>query len=316
VTIALVDVPVALRPHVAQVKHLLGCFARNFSGRPHAASDRRLLGELITRLEHIAAHVTELPAIGSAVAQRLDMLRSLAREIETVERAPPAEYAGHLASRANQQFLLFKRLVVRPDTSPPCPRRAHRRQPRGARARDESGRGVGSPSGAARSQPDAGDRELARARAELQDPAMETTNLPATEQLRLFAAAANAEREDYRASFMGRDRNTVDVEQLAGICDRVGELAYQIANLPGELAAETLQQVSANLGRVRGRVQHARRAAEAGPLVRPRRRQRRRAADAADGRGCAEAVRRQAVAQLDALLSDPLVSELVGVTGS
>lgn len=315
-TIALVDVPVALRPHVAQVKHLLGCFARNFSGRPHAASDRRLLGELITRLEHIAAHVTELPAIGSAVAQRLDMLRSLAREIETVERAPPAEYAGHLASRANQQFLLFKRLVVG---------RTHRRRALVERIADNLAELEREMRAVEASVPHPAQhaanlmlvtRELARARAELQDPAMETTNLPATEQLRLFAAAANAEREDYRASFMGRDRNTVDVEQLAGICDRVGELAYQIANLPGELAAETLQQVSANLdafevefnmlAEQRKRVLSFAHVVGSAAALRTQL----MAADAP------EAVRRQAVAQLDALLSDPLVSELVGVTGS
>ena len=58
-TIALVDVPAALRPHVAQVKHLLGSFARNFSGRPHAACDRRLLGELIARLEHLGGRARD-----------------------------------------------------------------------------------------------------------------------------------------------------------------------------------------------------------------------------------------------------------------
>lgn len=315
-TIALVDVPAALRPHVAQVKHLLGCFGRHYAGRPHAACDRRLLAELITRLEHSAAQVAGLPAISGAVAQRLEMLRSLAREIAGVEKSAPTEEVAHLASRANQQFVLFKRLVVG---------RTHRRRALVERIADNLAEIESEMTAIAGAVPNPAQhaanltlvtRELARARAELQDPTMDSASLPKAEQLRLLTAAAIAEREDYRASFMGRDRNTVDVEQLAGICDRMGELVYQLASLPPDMAGETLQQVAANLdafevefntlAELRKRsISFGHVASSAAAL-----RTQLMAADAP------EAVRLAAVAQLDALLSDPLVSELVGSAGN
>ena len=311
-TIALVDVPAALRPHVAQVKHLLGCFARHYAGRPHAACDRRLLAELITRLERSAAQVAELPAISGAVAQRLEMLRSLAREIVAVAKAEPAEEVAHLAARANQQFLLFKRLVVG---------RTHRRRALVERIADNLAELEREMTALEASVPNPAQhaanlalvtRELARVRAELQDPAMDPASLPASEQLRLLGAAAIAEREDYRASFMGRDRNTVDVEQLAGICDRMGELVYQLISLPADVAGETVQQVAANLDafevEYNALAELRKRSISFGHVVGSAASLRTElmAADAP------EAVRLAAVAQLDALLSDPLVSELVG----
>lgn len=311
-TIALVDVPAALRPQVAQVKHLLGSFGRQFAGRPHAACDRRLLAELVERLERAAGDISSLPAIHQAVLARLDVLRGLARDIAAIERPPAAELSGHLASRANQQFALFKRLVVG---------RPHRRRAVVERICDnlaEIEREMIALADGPLPNPaqhaanlSLVQRELGRAQAELQDATLDHARLAPDEQLQLYAAAASAEREDYRTQFTGRDRSTVDVDLLAGICDRVGELALQIARLPASVTGEVLAQVCANLDAFeveynilaeqrKRHVSFAHVAASAPAL-----RLQLLAADAP------ESVRRIAVAQLDALLADPLVGELV-----
>jgi hypothetical protein len=314
VTIALVDVPAAARPHIAQIKHLLGCFSRHFTGRAHAACDRRLLAEIIERLEGHAVHIAELATLRGAVDVRLGVLRSLLREIETVV-PPPDEVAGNLALRANQQFLLFRRLVSgRPQRRRAAVERIAANLAEIEREMTAHAAATNNPAQHAANLALV-TRELARARTELQDPAMETSSLPPAEQHRLLAAAANAEREDYRESFMGRDRNTVDIEQLAGICDRVGELALQLAALPAPIAGETLQQVSLNLDAFevefnalceqRKRFVSFTHVVQSAAALRAQL----MAVDAP------ESVRKHAVAQLDALLADPLVSELVGVTG-
>ncbi|MGE0398145.1 MAG: hypothetical protein AB7T06_15695 [Kofleriaceae bacterium] len=306
---ALGDIPAELRPHVALIKHLINSFARHIGGRPHGACDRLHLQEIIERLQELSLRVTSLP-LADAVRMRLDMLRTLAREIETFEKPSPAEYAAHLAARANQQFTLFKRLVVgRTLVRPALVARI-------AANLETVERELEAIPSASIPNPDYHatnlklvKRELAKVVEVRDNPERE---LPAAERARLLATAAMAEREDYRTSFAGRDRATVDLDRLGQICDRLGEIAFQVVALPPEVAGELTQQLAENLDAYEVEfnlcADHRKRFITLSHVVRSADSLRAQllAADAP------EAVRKQAVASLDALLADTLVREVTG----
>src|SRR5262245_39284945 len=112
--IALDDVPPAVQPALAQIRHLFGCHLRHCAGRPRASADLLHLREIIDRLDEVALRVTGVASLCDALPERVV---ALGRELERCEAArhglrSDAERAGALAALASQQLLLYRRLFA------------------------------------------------------------------------------------------------------------------------------------------------------------------------------------------------------------
>lgn len=308
-------VEVEVRVHLAQIKHVLGSYIRYFAGRPHGACDQLHLRELIQRLGHHQER-----AKTDALGQRHALLSRLLHEIESHTPSSPADRANNLALLANQQFLLFERHFA---GQPRVSRRPALLQRILSNLRSIASelRSVELSKSSAKHKANLAliEKQLLRFEAEATESAREREKTSSSQLLRMLAAAADLDVAAYRRDFESRDRNIVDIDQLAGICDRMGEIVYQtveiIPALTDEqdraLATDHLQIASANLDRfeVEHNVIGEQRkqfislvhVVESATALR----------DQLMTADASEAVRRQAVTLLDALVSDPVVREIV-----
>lgn len=293
---------VEARAHVALIKHALGSFQRHFAGRPHEACDQAHLRELIQRL---------------GPGQRQDLLTRLLQEMEAAEPSSPTERANHLALLANQQFSLYTRHIA---GQPRASRRLAlvERIVSNLRGIADELRSLALSPKAARNL-ELIERQRARFEADAAEIASEREATSPSQLVRLLAAAANVEIAAYQRDFEGRDRDLVDLDRLAGMCDRMGEVVYQMVEvLPAlteeqdlALATDNVTIASAHLDRFE--VEHN--------AIAERRKQFITLAHVVESatalRGellaadASEQVRLEAVARLDALMSDPVVREII-----
>ena len=226
------------RPLMVQAKHVLGCFSRHFSRKPRPAADCMLLEELVERLEEIHGQLAaseDVEALRDIVGERLVLLRA---ELEEVRAAPGRhtveERASFLPERINDQFTLYRthfagrdrksrriallrRIVANLEAvlaeieAPAFAELEHRER------YEENQKLVRT--------------ELSSMRKELKEIEAEQAVVSLDERIRVLAEAANQEFIAYRARFAGRDRSTLDRLLLGSICDRLGELELQMAEI-------------------------------------------------------------------------------------
>ncbi len=318
-TIALDDVPAVYQPAVAQVKHLLGCYLRYFVGRPRAGADLLHFHEIVNRFDAHVKRVADNPMLRDALTMRLDLLRIELKECEAVLAGPMStpDRVGYLAARANQQFQLYNRhfssrarLSRRPQLSA---RLVANLKTILTEMRTIDLAELPNTADHVKNI-DMVTKELERQQGEEAAILEERETKIREELVRQLGADANAEFIEYRKKFENKDRQTVDLEILAGICDRLGEIAYQM----GAIAEETddsinlanLRLVTRNLAAYEGEfVQVAelrKKFVSIAGLVTSEQSLRAQlaVADATDEE------RKQALERLDALLADPLVKRV------
>lgn len=230
--------PPEAAPALTLVRQVSGVYTRHFAGESRATRDPEMLGELIARLEDARARLVTLQARSpaamaphvQAVAQQLALYTFEQDQLRRVgDGQPPEVRASWLAARTNEAILLY---------------RAHFEQ------RDRASRRVGLA------------RRMVRTfeRIEL-EMATDDENRPLVERLlghvrreldaillahaavdRLDALghAAQAEIDLYVTAFASRDRATWDLRQLADLCDRLVEIAWQLPDLPPSDTLTTL----------------------------------------------------------------------------
>lgn len=233
------DVPAPLQPAVAQVRHLLGCYLRYFVGRPRGAADLLLFHEIVQRLEVLERQLQDHAPLREAVGLRLGLLRKELTECEDAHKrpTPAADKVGLLAARANQQFAFYTRLFAaraRLSRRPLLAERLIRNltaildemralDVAELPTADEHLRNI-----------DLVTRELERLREEAEAISKERQETIRDELIRQLGSDANLELVEGRKQIEGKDRQLVDLEGLAGICDRLGELTYQMATVAEE----------------------------------------------------------------------------------
>lgn len=288
---------------VAQVKHLEGCYLRYFAGRQHATCDLLHLHEIVERLEAIAPHVD--------VA---DWIRRLRQEMVEIELAlkleyPPDQSAGYLALRANQQFQLYARHMAQRPRFTRRPRLVARitanltsilaamRALAQTFENADNARNIGLV-----------ERELANLETEVRECEKARSAAPRSEVIRLLGAQTNQELVE------ARKKPDKELDELAGMCDRVGELAYQMLQITDEtddtinlanlrLASRALEQLEAEHATMHasGRSVSVAQLVASAPSLRAQ-------LTCAD---TTEALRQQALERLETFLADPLVRQLV-----
>lgn len=307
------DVDAAGQPLLAQARHLLGCYARYFANRPHLACDRLHFHELVHRFDALVRAASDVPTLRAALAAERDALH---RELADIEAAhamatAPAAQVGFLAARANQQFQLYDRHFA---GWPRVTRRPLlvKRMVANLTAIAAEMRAVAEVHENADNTTNIGlvEKQAERARDEDVEIEKERAPLPRVEVIRLLGGHLNAELIAYRS----KKQRGIDLETLAGVCDRVGEYAYQMLEITAEtedsvnmanlrLASRTLDTVEAEYEAQRARQLFLTVAqlVDSAPSLRTQL----VCAEASDER------RREALAKLDAVLEDPLVRQLV-----
>lgn len=240
--IALDDVPPAHQIALAQVKHLLGSHVRHFAGKPRAVADLMHFHEIVDRLTALEAKVTDVPVLRDAIADRLALLRP---ELDACTEArvqtftlPATELVNLLATRANAQFALYQRHFAGRARLSRRPMLAQRLFINLKMIHHEMEHVDPS------QLPNPGDLERNRelVAKEIDQLAMEGAYIVderkkavRDELVRQIGSDATAELVEYRKRFDGKDRSVppteADLEALAGICDRLGELVYEMATL-------------------------------------------------------------------------------------
>lgn len=310
--VALDTVPPEVQPLVAQAKHLLGCYLRYFANRPLLAFDRLHLRELVDRLDEIDRRSAAVPLLRDALAPHRKALHDELANVDAAYALPaePATRVGFLAARANQQFLIYDRhFAGRPRVT---------RRPLLLKRLLANLTSIASEMREVAAVHDNRDNAAniplvetlaARAREEDEEIAKEREPLPRSEMIRLLGGHVTGELFTYR-----QNKQRADVEAVAGTCDRVGELAYQMLEIAAEsddsvnlanlrLASRALDGLEADYERVRVSqvfVSVAQLVASAPSL-----RAQLTYAEASESR------RQQAIAHLDAFLENPLVRQLV-----
>lgn len=299
--------------HLALIKHALGCYLRYFAGRPHGACDQAHLRELLQRLDHHQER-----AHSDGFGQRRALLSQLLEEIASYQPSSPSERANYLALLANQQFLLFQRhttTVSRASRRPALIQRIVSNL-RSIASELRSLEGV-TPNATKNLELIEGHQ--VRFEAEATEIASERENTSPSQLAIVLATAVNVEYAAYQKDFQGRDRSLVDLDKLAGICDRLGEVVYQLVEVIPALTDERDRALAVDNVRIAS-VHLSQFEVEHNVIAEQRKRfislahvvesaaalrEQLMAADAS------EQVRSQAVAHLDALLSDPVVREIV-----
>lgn len=304
--------PPEAQVHVAQVRHLLGCYLRYFQSRPQLAFDRLHLHELVNRLDEIARTSEAVPAIRDALAPHRKVLRDELDEVEAAHTLPmePATRVGFLAALANQQFLIYDRHFAG------LPRVT--RRPLLVKRLLANLTNIASGMRAIAAVHDNTDNnanivlvETLEARVREEDVAIakERESLPRNEMIRLLGQHVTGELFNYK-----KKKPTAELETVAGTCDRVGELAYQMVGIASEtddsvnlanlrLASRALDGLETDYARMRANqtfISVAQLVGNAASL--------RAQLDYAE---TTDARRQQALAHLDAFLEDPLVRQLV-----
>lgn len=328
-TIALDDVPVALQPALAQVKNLLGMHARHFAGRPRAVVDLMLFHEIVDRLEELEKKAGGAPALRDAVANRLALLREeLSACTEARARSfglAPSDIIDLLATRANDQFAVYRvhfagraRITRRPMLA--------QRVLINLKMIHHELEHVDASTLANRDTHEANKALVLKQAEQVEGEGAliidERRKAPRDELVRALGADANAEMIEYRKRFGTRDAavppSDGEVDALAGICDRLGELVYEMASLALRFRGDTILEANLKLAS-RNLVAYETRYME----VAEARRRLVTIANLVTSEGtlrsqllAAEATpeeRERAIARLDELLADPLIKRLAGM---
>lgn len=293
--------------HAAQVAHLEGCYLRYFTGRAHATCDLLYLHEIVERLELIARKEPD-----TALTERIRQLRQETTAIDLALRLdyPPEVHVGYLALRANQQIQIYSRNMAGRPRFTRRPRllarlaanftsilAAMRALERGF-ANPDNTRNIGIV-----------ERELANVQLEIREGEKERSAWPRSELIRLLGSETNQELFEARKKLDGMER-----EELAGVCDRVGELAYQMFQLTDEtddtvnlanlrLASRAITQLEGDYAKLHAgpRSVSVAQVVASAPSLRAQ-------------LACAETtdlLRREALERLETFLADPLVRQLV-----
>lgn len=237
--LAFEDVPLAVAPDLAVIKHLLGTHRRHLAGRARTVADLFLLRELMERLRAHAKRVTAAPALRDLARQRAKVLEIELRECKSayIEPATVADRANQLAIRANQQFLLYRILFAgraRSSRRPGVLERLYLNLKtilEDMEALDTTELATA----------DVHERNMEVVRKELatlyeEGSQVVTVRLHTTRDafVRQLGADANVEMRDHKKLARDRTLTATDLPVLGGICDRLGEVVAQMVALTDE----------------------------------------------------------------------------------
>ncbi len=247
----------------ANANFIFARYARHFAGKDRATRDLALLGELVDDLKQVEKRMSAL--IDETQSEDFERDRKLVRdtiahyqsEIGMITDAQasgtPEQRASTLATLANAQFSLYQahfagepRISRRPALMMRIVSSLKKIHERMVAAKDS---GVELPF----NDKNIGivEERLKVYEAELGEIRKVRQATPITDIMGELGNAANKLFDDYRTAFANKPRTQVDLEKLAAICDKLGEVRRQMADMSraedSKMNADNLEIVSSQL---------------------------------------------------------------------
>jgi hypothetical protein len=222
---------------------VFGRYARHFAGKDRATRDLALLGELVDDLKQIDKRmaalldehrVQEFQRDREVVVQNLQQYQ---KEIPLIENAQksgtPEERASVLASLANNQFAVYQTHFA---GEPRISRRPALLMRIISSLKSIKERMVAFQQGGLNLEFNDKNIEVVTGRLEVYENELaEIRKLRQSTQMAdimgELGGAANKLFEAYRASFANKPRQQVDTDLLGGLCDKLGEIRRQMADM-------------------------------------------------------------------------------------
>lgn len=235
---------------VTEANLTFGRYYRHFAKKNRRTRDLGLLTELIVELERIHSEMKNLrgeegESIDSnieVVETNLQMYRDEFRAIEQAQETGTAgEQADVWAGLANAQFGIYRGHFAgqpRPTRRPALLERVVSQLKRIHKAMFELKQGGLVSQGNERNM-EIVSNNLEVYQKELQEIRDARESVTTEQLIGSLGAAANEVMGEYRQDFAGENRKTRDLDQLALICDKLCEIAYQMRAIQRDEPSET-----------------------------------------------------------------------------
>jgi hypothetical protein len=226
-----------------QANFVFARYTRHFAGQDRTTRDLGLLSEMIEDLKAIRKRMQAMYAKKKSDAYSRDVevvsqnLVMYEGELGEVQKAQASilgeERSGLLASLANAQFAVYRTHFAGHSRATRRPQLLMRAVDNLKRIREEM-KILQNAEIDAEHNPkniEIVTQNLSMYETEITEIRKARQSTPMVDLMGLLGTAANEIFESYRSSFAGKNRNQVDIELLAGLCDRLGEIMRQMVDL-------------------------------------------------------------------------------------
>jgi hypothetical protein len=227
----------------AQANFVFARYQRHFAGQSRSTRDLGLLKEMVDELRAIRQRMsvilsvkpnTSYQADADLVTKVVEQYQSETREIERAQGdGTPEEKASRLADLANAQFAIYDKHFVEKARITRRPALLQRvvENLRRIRGTMRELRLSGPASENNRNNIGIVEQALRHNESELAEIRKARQAAPLADIMGMLGGAANDVFEEYRQKFAGKDRRTVDLAAMSVICDQLGEIARQMADM-------------------------------------------------------------------------------------
>jgi signal transduction histidine kinase len=227
----------------AQANFVFARYTRHFAGQDRTSRDLGLLSEMIEDLKAIKKRMQTMYAKKKTDAYAKDVevvtqnLTMYEAELGEVQKAQASivgdERSGLLASLANSQFAIYRTHFAGFSRSTRRPQLLMRAIDNLKRIQSEMKilQNAGVDAEHNPKNIEIVTQNLSMYETEVTEIRKARQNTSMVDLMGLLGTAANEVFESYRSNFAGKNRQQVDIELLGQICDRLGELMRQMADL-------------------------------------------------------------------------------------
>ncbi len=227
----------------AQANFVFARYQRHFAGQSRGTRDLGLLKEMVEELRTLRQRMSVILSIKPNTSYQADadlvtrVIDQYQDELTQIERAQgegsPEERASRLADLANAQFAIYDRHFVEKARITRRPALLQRVVENLRRIRSSMRELRLSGTAVENNRNNIGivEQALRHNESELAEIRKARQAAPLADIMGMLGGAANDVFEEYRQKFAGKDRRSVDLATMSVICDQLGEVARQMADM-------------------------------------------------------------------------------------
>ncbi len=227
----------------AQANFVFARYQRHFAGQSRGTRDLGLLKEMVEELRTIRQRMSVILSVkpntsyqtdADLVTRVVDQYTDETRQIERAQsEGSPEERASRLADLANAQFAIYDKHFVEKSRITRRPALLQRVVENLRRIRSSMRELKLSGPTVENNRNNIGivEQALRHNESELAEIRKARQAAPLADIMGMLGGAANDIFEEYRQKFAGKDRRMVDLTTISLLCDQLGEVARQMADM-------------------------------------------------------------------------------------
>ena len=227
----------------AQANFVFARYQRHFAGQSRGTRDLGLLKEMVEELRTIRQRMSVILSVkpntsyqtdADLVTRVVDQYTDETRQIERAQsEGSPEERASRLADLANAQFAIYDKHFVEKSRITRRPALLQRVVENLRRIRSSMRELKLSGPAVENNRNNIGivEQALRHNESELAEIRKARQAAPLADIMGMLGGAANDIFEEYRQKFAGKDRRMVDLTTISLLCDQLGEVARQMADM-------------------------------------------------------------------------------------